>query len=365
MARKLRLLAFHVADAGNRTMSYQLGYPEQLGLSPLFETRLVNLASVGRTLLWSLSWDLRLGRFDAIVLLHSVFSNSCYLQGRMLDLVVKARQPKVFFPGNEYKLMPEKMAFAERIGATVLATQMNHPRTLALYRDRLPGVTVMHLPNTGIDPGDYPPGPPLADRPIDIGYRSNDSVHYLGNDERRELAQRFAEALPGHGLSFDISLDPAKRLEPRQWLAFLNSCKGQIGNEPGGDYFELTDATRNAVNAYVEANPQADFQDIRRRFFDGYADPVPGRIIGSRQIEAAAAKTVQILLEGDYGGYLQAGIHYIALRKDFSNLDQVIQQFKDSALCERIREQAYQTAMDSFTYDKLFARLRDALLPLC
>lgn len=363
--RPLRLLALTAFHDGNQTMSYQRGYPLQLARSPLFEVKLCNLASLGRLDALSLSWDLRFSRYDAIVLLHSVFSNSCFLTGRLLDLVCRARLPKAFFIGNEYKLMPEKMAFAEAIGAAVLVTQMNHPRTLAVYRERLPACSVLHLPNTGIDPQDYTSDRPYDDRPVDLGYRGNGSVLYLGNDEREQLAAVFALSGPANGLTVDISTDPTQRYAPREWVDFLYGCKGQIGNEPGGDYFELTDATRKAVNALLATKPDAGLDEIHAAFFANYQNPVPGRIIGSRQIEAAATKTVQILFEGEYGGYLQPHIHYIPLKKDFSNLGEVIRQFRDKSEAERIRSAAYEQAMDCFTYDKLFAKLRDTLRAHC
>src|SRR5207249_2469555 len=155
--------------------------------------------------------------------------------------------------------------------------------------------------------------------------------------ERRELAERFLEAADGFGLRVDISLDPRDRLDEPGWAEFLNRCKGQLGSEAGGDYFELTDETREAVRAYVAERPEATFEDVWERFFRDYSNPVPGRVLSGRNVEAGGTKTVQLLLRGAYGGYLEPDVHYIPLEKDFSNLDEAVAKFRDPGACALVR----------------------------
>jgi hypothetical protein len=292
--KPLRVLILRADESANNTLSYQIGFPKAFVCHDRFQTTVVNILS-SRHANWFRLWrSIKLDRLDAIILLHSVFSNSLKLGGRLLDMVAAAPQPKVLFLGNEYKLMPEKMAFAEEINSTVLVTQFSAAEPIDLYRQRL-GIPVLHIPNAAIDPETFPPGPPFADRPIDIGYRAYDAAWYLGHNERHEMAERFAEAAARRGLVADISLKREDRMESNAWAGFLRLCKAQIATEAGGDYFELNDDTRVKVNAYVKANPAAGFTDVHRRFFASYVKPVPGRIISPRNAEAAASKTVQLL----------------------------------------------------------------------
>ncbi|PKN80951.1 MAG: hypothetical protein CVU51_14565, partial [Deltaproteobacteria bacterium HGW-Deltaproteobacteria-1] len=62
----------------------------------------------------------------------------------------------------------------------------------------------------------------------------------------------------------------------------------------------------------------------------------------------------QILVEGEYGGILKPGIHYIEVKKDWSNLKQVIKQIGDHDLCKTIAGNAYRDIVESgrFTYRK-------------
>lgn len=356
--RKLNVLVLHAEDFEQSTLSYRVGWPQQFKINPSFNARVINISALGRVGYHWLSLLLKSGiaRYDAIILLHSVFSNSCLLSPAQIELLANLRPLKVFFIGNEYKLMPEKMEFCKRINADLLISQCNAEQVLELYRGEL-GCRVECIPNTGVDFNIFHPALPDEDRRIDIGYRSFQSPPYLGHDERKLISDLFLSRASRHGLSVDISLDPADRLGLEDWARFLNNCKAQIGTEAGGDYFDLEDKTRTVVNEYTQQHPEAGFEEIQRTFFAGRQDQVPIRIISGRNIEAAATKTAQILLEGRYNGYFQPDVHYIPLKKDFSNFDEAVAKFKDPGYRGKIAGNAYDLARNEFTYDALLARL--------
>ena len=55
------------------------------------------------------------------------------------------------------------------------------------------------------------------------------------------------------------------------------------------------------------------------------------RTISPRHFEAAAFRICQVLFEGEYSGVLRPMVHYIPLKKDFSNFDQVVGLIGDPA----------------------------------
>jgi hypothetical protein len=355
--KRVRIVVVHHTSGDNRTLSYQHGWPRHFRAHPSFACSSIDLVRDGRA---AFTRALLRGRPQAVVLLHSVFSNSCLVPSWLIRVLARLPVAKAYFIGNEYKLMPEKMAFCNSIGLDLLVSQITSPETLQVYRERL-GCAVAGIPNTGLDPGLFSPRVPRAERPVDLGYRAYDGPLYLCHVERRQLFEQFSAAADRHGLVVDLSLDRRDRLAEAEWAGFLNRCKGQLGFEAGGDYFELTDATRTAVNAYVAEHPDATIGDVRARFFADYRNPVPGRALSGRIVEAAGTKTVQILLEGEYGGYFHPGEHYIPLRKDFSNLDEAIEMFKDEDVSRRLTEGAYRVALEELTYPRLIDRFRDAL----
>lgn len=362
MRRPLNVLLLYASDPENETFSYQRAWPRHFQAHPRFRCTAVNLAALEPSARLYAHLVARTARIDAIVLLHSVFSNACFLQGRLFEAVRRRPQPKAFLIGNEYKAMPEKMAFCEQLGISLLISQTLSPAVHALYRERL-GCAIGGVPNTGLDCALFQPRAPLATRSIDIGYRAADAGLYLGHNERRELADYFTAHAGRLGLTVDISLEAEDRFAEADWAAFLNRCKGQLGAEAGGDYFELTDRTRIEVNTYVMAHPEATPDDVFERFFKDRAR-LPLRLLSGRNIEAAGTGTVQILFEGDYDGYFHPDEHYIPLKKDFSNVDEAIDKFRDEAYCARVTTNARDLAMQQLTYPKLIDHVHDLLEPL-
>ena len=358
-ARRWRVLLVHAASDENATFSYQHAWPRHVAAHPRFEVTPLNLGRrrVGDRIGSALA--VRRWRGDAIVLLHSAFSNTQLLTGRLLDAVARRDEPKVFFIGNEYKAMPEKMRFCENLRIALLVSQSSAPEVHALYRERL-GCAVIGIPNTGLDPMRFAPTPGV-DRPIDIGYRSEPSPIYLGHTEREDLAEYFSTQAARLGLAVDISMNRRDRFDETGWAAFLNRCKAQLGSEAGGDYFELTDRTRTAVNDYHRSHPDLTAADVHRLFFSSYQRPTPLRIISGRHIEAAGTRTIQLLFRGHYDGYFRPDEHYIPLEKDFSNVDEALRKLRDGAYAERIAANAYHLVMSTLTYDVLIDRFASAL----
>jgi hypothetical protein len=359
----LRVLLLYASSDATRTLSYQYGWPRAFVRHPRFRCTAVNVADPRRRARLRAELVVRARRFDAIVLLHSVYSNAPALEGPLFELVCRLPQPKAFFIGNEYKLMPEKMRYAEQLGIALLVTQSLNPQVISLYRARL-SCPVVGIPSAGFDPTLFVPTVPWEDRPVDVGYRAYDTPQYLGHDERRLLAEGFRAAGEAAGLTLDISLDPADRLDEARWADFLNNSKAQLGSEAGGDYFELTDQTRFRVDRYLREHPDASRQELFERFFRGYENPVPMRALSGRISEAAGTKTVQILLEGEYAGYFEPDVHYIPLRKDLANAGEAIAKLRDAPFARDLAQRAYEVAHEYLTYERLIDRFYEAFAPL-
>ncbi len=361
--RQRRILLLYAISPENSTFSYQRQWPRHFESAPGFQCTSINV--LNRELIARLrsGWLAHSFTGDAIVVLHSVFSNACLAPDWLIDALAARPQPKIYFIGNEYKLMPEKMAFCDRLRLSLLISQTQSPVVHELYRARL-GCAVTGIPNTGLDRSLFTPAAPLDDRPIDLGYRADDSPAYLGHRERREMAEFFEAAADRYQLRVDISLRPEDRFAENEWAAFLNRCKGQLGTEAGGDFFSLDDGARKRVTAYEKAHPGASFDEIYEQCLRDDTASVPLRIMSGRNVEPAGTGTVQLLFEGEYDGFLKADEHYIPLRKDFSNADDAIAKFKDPGIRRRIADNALTLAREEFTYDRLLQRVAAAVDPL-
>src|SRR5262249_30350940 len=132
--KTVRALVLHAGFPGNETFSYQVTWPRQFRSHRRFESTVVNLGNTA-VARGAAEARVRHWRGDVVVLLHSVFSNAQLLDSRCLAAVQRLPQPKAFFIGNEYKLMPEKMRFCRELPVALLVSQSSSAPVHRLYRE--------------------------------------------------------------------------------------------------------------------------------------------------------------------------------------------------------------------------------------
>jgi len=285
----------------------------------------------------------RLGQYDLIVILHSAAGDCLSLLSATAGAFLKRRGKLAIFFGNEYALMPEKIDFAKRTAADWICTQLPLKTAQWLYSD-CPQAQILPLP-AALNPDVYRPSSAL--RPVSIGFRGSIYPYFIGDQERTRLLVDIPSRAKRQELAVDMAFNSMER---HQWAHFLQTLQCIPGAEAGTYYLEKTDHTQRQVIAYLKRHPHASFDDVYDRFFKNYRSPVSGKAISSRHFEAMGTQTCQILLEGDYNGILEAGKHYIPVRKDLSNLDDVLRQIRDQDYTRQIARQSHELALSAHTY---------------
>lgn len=299
----------------------------------------------------------RIADYDLTIVLHSAAGDNLHPLLRAASGLQRRSGPLVVFFGNEYNLMPDKIGFARDVGAEFIASQLPIDSAMWLYAG-CPAAVVVPAP-PGLNPAVFAPA--SGERPVDIGFRGALYAHpfALGDEERTALLRFFQEQAQSFGLVSDIQF---VRHSGPDWSAFLNRCKGTIGAESGTHYLERDDSTRDQVIDYVQQHPDADFAEVAQRFFANYAEPISGKAISSRHFEAMGTRTCQILLEGSYNGILRPDVHYICLRKDYSNLEDVVRRFRDADYRLGMVDRAHDYALTEHTYAHRVDRVLDEML---
>ncbi|MFH1624563.1 MAG: hypothetical protein ABID54_05330 [Pseudomonadota bacterium] len=190
------------------------------------------------------------------------------------------------------------------------------------------------------------------ERPIDLGYRARRVPFWLGKhgQTKYEIGKIFQERTRSARLNVDISCDDKEAFMGDDWYRFLYRCKAVLGCEGGASLFDPTGAIRQSVEKYVSEHPKASFEEAEQNCFKGMDHNIHLFCLSPRHFEAAITRTCQVLMEGEYGGIFEAGVHYIELKKDYSNLDTVIGLLHDDAYCMKIAENAYRDIVESGKY---------------
>jgi hypothetical protein len=114
-----------------------------------------------------------------------------------------------------------------------------------------------------------------------------------------------------------------------------------LGTETGASVFDFTGAIRQAVEDHLRRDPRADFETLQRLYFADEEGRIRVNQISPRCFEAAALRTLLILYEGEYSGLLTPWRHYVPLKKDYSNLDEVLATLRNPSKAQHIVDTAY------------------------
>ena len=272
--------------------------------------------------------------FAAIVLHYTMFYGEFapLTEDFRRHLATNRNSYKVAFFQDEQAYLPERIDFCREYGINLIYTCIEAPHAERVYSPSgaervltyLPGYVSRELAGQR---------PPPGERPIDIGYRGRKPPpSWTGAAlEKYEIAERFRDRSAGLGLKLDIETSEEKRIYGDGWLRFIGECKAVLGTESGA----------------------------------AVADPEAGEIrtISPRHFEAAAMRSCQILYEGHYSGVMEPMTHFIPLRKDFSNFEEVVDAFCDVELRERLIENAHRDLIASgrFAYSAFVAQLDEEL----
>lgn len=299
------------------------------------------------SMLGDLPETIDLSRFDGIVIHYSLtISSDEYLSPSARDRIRAFKGLKVVFIQDEYRFVNKTCDALRYLGVQLLFTCVPDQEVEKVYpADQLPDIQKI-----GVLTGYVPEKllgralPAYNERPIDVGYRARRLPAFYGElaQEKWRIARRFSGDAAAYGLRCDISYREEDRLYGASWESFLARCKAVLGVESGASVFDFTGEIEKAAAEYEKKHPNATFEEVRERCFPGLDGRIRLNQISPRCFEAAALGTLMILYEGEYSNVLVSGRHYIPLKKDHSNMRQVVAALRDESEWRQITRQAYE-----------------------
>ena len=265
---------------------------------------------------------------------------------KVASRIRKRRGKLVVFFGNEYDLMSEKINFANKSQADFVCSQLPLSAAKWLY-EGVTTATILEVPHA-LNPFIYRPDK-TVERVIDLGFAGALYHNTIGDVERTFLIKTLKEAGEQLGLVTDIRfINFARPL----WAQFMRMSKAIIGAESGTYYLQRSGEGIRKSLQYQKDFPEAPFEEVFDYAFKNITDYRDGKCISSRHFEPIGTLTCQILLEGDFTGILKPYENYIPVKKDYSNLNEVISLFQDSAYRQNLALRTFEYVMDSHTYSK-------------
>lgn len=177
---------------------------------------------------------------------------------------------------------------------------------------------------------------PFRQRTVDVGYRGRllDCCFGRHGQLKTTFASTVGAAFPA-SKNVDVSMSPSDALYGELWPQFLGNCKYSVAAFGGSSVLDTFGTVRARVRSYETVNPNAGYDETSAACLMAGDEDWVWKVLSPRFFEIALAGSCPVLPRDDYGLGLVADVHYIAIDKDYGNLDEAVERMADEDLGER------------------------------
>jgi hypothetical protein len=306
-----------------------------------------------------------LSRFDVVAIHYSIRICFDQISPSTANALSEFKGLKLLFIQDEYNHTKRAWYWINTLGIQLVFTVVPETWVERIY-------PVREFPNTrfvsnltGYVPDDLKLNldvKPPSQRPLIVGYRGRPLPIYYGQlgMEKIAIGKLFKTYCDAHSVKNDIAWSEKARIYGPSWYEFMVSCRSMLGSESGSNVFDWDGTLVKRIAKFRNQNSKVGDAEIYEKFIrieeiDGIMNQVSPRVF-----EAIAARTVLVLFEGNYSGVVKAGIHFISVKKDGSNLVETIRLLQDESYVDAMADRAYQDVITSGKYSyQSFVRLVD------
>lgn len=311
-----------------------------------------------------------LSSYDAVIFHNTITYNIPFL--RSLNLKFKPALEdfqgiKVLMKQDEMRRVNDTKNVVNDWRISIITTCLDSNNCPKVYGDEvLKKVKTVHTHTCYVtEEMQILPIKPLEERTLDVVYRGMETPFEWGmlGYEKYIIGEKFKQRASKYNLRLDISSLNKDRIYGDSWPKFLSNSRATLAVESGANIFDFDGSIEEKCSEIKKTHPDISFLEVYNSFLKDYEGKIKYNQISPRHIEATALGTVQIMFEGDYSNIYKPHKHYIPLKKDFSNIDEVIHLLKDTSFCKRIASEAHSEILfrKDLTFDYFVKQLDDAL----
>ncbi|MCP1968287.1 MULTISPECIES: hypothetical protein [Bradyrhizobium] len=298
--------------------------------------------------------DFPLELFDALIVHFSVRMPFETMSPSFVELVSKFSGPKILLIQDEYDMPRKACALIRKLGISTIFTTVPKPFIDRFYpADEVPNVNFRSC-LTGYVPDELPfeLTTPLSARRLWLGYRGRKLPIWYGQlgFEKSTIAQRMRAECIARNVPHDIEWEEDKRVNGSAWFRFITSTRAMLGTESGANVMDAWGDIRNDVLAMAKEHPDLSDDELYKRAVAPHENNVIMGQMSPKIFEAIGLKTALILFEGSYSNVIKPDEHYIPLRKDYRNLDDVLKRLADVTDLQEMVDRAYHDVIESRDY---------------
>ena len=299
---------------------------------------------------------IELSVFDILVLHYSVrLSRSHHLLENFAGSVERFNGLKVLFIQDEHESVECAREWIDRLRFDMVYTCVPIDQRENIYPSfRYPATEFLptltgYIPESG-DMDRFVV--PLEARQKAIVYRGRELPPFNGKLGHEELVigVEFAKRANEIGLPVDIACDERSLFHGEDRYRFLASGRATLGTEIGPNVFDFDSSLALGIHRLKKQHPGLAYEEVWDRILKAHDGDVRMNQIVPQIFEAIRLRTALVLFDGEYFGVVKPDVHFIPLRKDFSNFDEVVAKIMDDKLIREMTQRAYHDVIVSGQY---------------
>jgi hypothetical protein len=313
-------------------------------------------------------FNVDLSRFDAIAIHYSIRLPYDQLSPSVAQAIANFKGLKLLFIQDEYDFVHRTWYWIKHLGLQLVFTVVPQQGISKVYpRNEFPNTKFISI-LTGYVPDHMRMNQRVtspSQRMLMIGYRGRPlPIRYgqLGL-EKISIGKDIKLFCDEHCIKNDIAWTEESRIYGPKWYEFMMTCRSMLGSESGSNVFDWDGSLEDEIKQFRKLNSNISDSDVYEKIISPKEINGIMNQISPRIFEAIATKTVLLLYEGSYSGVIKAGVHFIAIKKDGSNLAEVMHLLRDDDFVDAISERAYRDVIDSGNYSyKTFVSMIDDVI---
>ena len=214
---------------------------------------------------------------------------------------------------------------------------------------------------------------PIKDRHCDVFYRGRELHYWYGDlgQDKMNIGKYMKKYCNQHNLISNIDWNGNNCIYGDEWFKVLSNSKVTLATESGTTIFDLDNSILVETNTVLKnfpvenvsfpKNPIYTYNEFITKINLKKNEVKNMGQISPKMFEAIMLGTVLVMYEGDYyPGILIPDVHYIVLKKDYSNINDVITKIKDNNFLQKMSDRAYNDIIKSDLYSyKKFIQMFD------
>lgn len=196
-------------------------------------------------------------------------------------------------------------------------------------------------------------------RPKDIGTRVRDLDPFLGAKAQRKalLVRSFANEANKEGFICDVGTSESHSFMGISWWRFLAGCRFTVGRRGGASIADPKGKFQRRYRLVQALIPNSTSSLKLSLSGVGGREEHDFTAISPRLFEAAALRVCQVLEEDAYTEEFEPWIHYLPLRSDLRNTQQIFDAMRDIERCKEIADASWSRLIhsDDFSYSTFVA----------